>query len=278
MKVPKMKAFTRLHALSKEGETMPAIGIDDGVFKKWRNDCQAALRNIFDNDSPQLKEFDRVRYTPSSLPSLDGDNSAYFASSFRSGMTTATKLIESYAREVHDFWPEDETPRAGDSNGGDAGSYDVAQICPNGHVANSSSVRFPQFNQVHCEKCGEKTITSCPHCQASIRGRYIESMSAEELTPPAFCQNCGSAFPWTERAMQSAIELATESGDLNPEEQQQFTESIHEIARDTPKGQVAGSRVARLLKKMGKTTADAVRDILVDIASETAKKMIWPEK
>jgi hypothetical protein len=29
---------------------------------------------------------------------------------------------------------------------------------------------------------------------------------------------------------------------------------------------------------MGKATGGAIRDILVDVASETAKKLIWPEK
>jgi hypothetical protein len=33
-------------------------------------------------------------------------------------------------------------------------AYDIAQICPNGHVANSSTVHKPELNQEHCAKCG----------------------------------------------------------------------------------------------------------------------------
>jgi hypothetical protein len=158
--------------------------------------------------------------------------------------------------------------------------YDIAQICPNGHVANSSVRLFPQFNQSHCDKCGEKTSTECPKCKTPIRGGYHAPgvLLISEYTAPAFCQHCGCAFPWTERTIQSAIELAVESGGLSQPDQEQFTQSVHEIAHDTPKAKLAGSRLARLLGKMTKTTADAVRDMLVDIASEAVKKVIWPEK
>lgn len=132
-----------------------------------------------------------------------------------------------------------------------------------------------------CERCGEKTLTACPQCNAAVRGRYFEPgviSGMDEYIPPAFCHSCGNQFPWTERAMLAAIELATDSGGLTEEEQKQFAESVQEIAKDTAKTQAAGSRVGRLLKKMGEGTAKAVRDILVDIASETAKKAIWPDK
>jgi hypothetical protein len=35
------------------------------------------------------------------------------------------------------------------------GSYDIAQVCPNGHVANDSTQRDPEFNMEFCDKCGE---------------------------------------------------------------------------------------------------------------------------
>ena len=36
--------------------------------------------------------------------------------------------------------------------------YDLAQICENGHVANSCARDYPARNQVHCDKCGSRTI------------------------------------------------------------------------------------------------------------------------
>ena len=161
-----------------------------------------------------------------------------------------------------------------------SGAYDEAQICPNGHVANDAVRREPERSKTFCDRCGEKTLTRCQNsaCGAVIRGAYMDELGvvAPSYGPPAFCQSCGGSFPWTERAIQSAIELATESGDLNESEQQQFRESVDLAARDTPKAQLAGTRIARLMKKMGKTTVDALHDILIDVLSDAAKKMIWP--
>ncbi|MGO9245239.1 MAG: DUF2321 domain-containing protein [Verrucomicrobiia bacterium] len=71
--------------------------------------------------------------------------------------------------------------------------YDVGQVCLNGHSANSSSASMPQFNQDHCERCGERTITACLHCQTSIRGRYHfrNVLGALKYDPPAYCYKCG---------------------------------------------------------------------------------------
>jgi hypothetical protein len=46
--------------------------------------------------------------------------------------------------------------------------------------------------------------------------------------------------------------------------------------RDTPKTTVAATRFKKLVLKGGKELAGGFRDILVDIASETAKKILWP--
>ncbi len=155
--------------------------------------------------------------------------------------------------------------------------YDVAQVCPNGHVANSTCQLLPGLTKTFCERCGEKTIVACPDCRAPIRGEYTGGdFYTIGYSLPAFCHNCGHAFPWTVRAMQVAIDLATESGKLTDLEQKQFTESVHEVTRDTPRTQVAASRMKRILEKAGKATADAVRDVLVDVTSEAVKKVIWP--
>lgn len=155
--------------------------------------------------------------------------------------------------------------------------YDVAQVCHNGHVANSSTISSPQFNQDFCDKCGEKTITECPHCHESIRGHYVGTyVIGGEYHPPPHCHNCGKPFPWTERRIQAAIELSVEAGGLTGDDAKQLKESVNEIVRDTPKTHLAATRLKRLLPKLGQGTANAVRDILVDIASETAKRIIWP--
>src|SRR5450432_4188033 len=86
-------------------------------------------------------------------------------------------------------------------------SYDVAQICMNGHVINSSSLDEPQFNQKFCARCGEETTTVCPACRFPIRGRYRNSMPLN-YTAPAFCINCGNSYPWLRAKKNAAHALA----------------------------------------------------------------------
>jgi len=113
---------------------------------------------------------------------------------------------------------------------------------------------------------------------ASIRGTYhIEGVVrfSDDYTPSAFCHNCGKAFPWTERKIASAVELVEVGADLSPEEMQQFRSDLTELTKDSPKTQVASLRFKKVMGKAGKSIASGVRDIVVDVLSESAKKAIW---
>jgi hypothetical protein len=94
--------------------------------------------------------------------------------------------------------------------------------------------------------------------------------------PPAFCGECGKPFPWTERRLEAARELALEADHLSDEERKQLAESLPDLARDTPRTQVAATRFRRLAAKAGAETANALRAVLIDVMSEAAKKAIWP--
>ena len=156
--------------------------------------------------------------------------------------------------------------------------YDIAQICPNGHVSNDVHIDFPERNKDFCEKCGEKTITQCPSCEKPIRGRLRESMSLSKFEPPAFCRFCGKPFPWTDRKITAAFELATELGGLKNQSAEEFKESLDVVVRDTPRTQIGASKLKNLLSNVGVATAQSIRELIIDITSETAKKIIWPDK
>lgn len=97
------------------------------------------------------------------------------------------------------------------------GTYRVAQMCPSGHVATAAADQNPERREVFCSRCGEPTLTRCPSCNASIRGRYhVEGVIGlgANYEPPAFCHNCGSAFPWTEHKIASAVELVEVGAEL----------------------------------------------------------------
>lgn len=155
--------------------------------------------------------------------------------------------------------------------------YDVAQICLNGHVINDSVKKYPQFNKKFCDKCGAATITNCPNCNAEIQGEYhMEgSLTLSPYTAPAFCPDCGKPYPWTETKIQAAHDLAQELG-ISDDEKKILTQSIDEMVKDTPKTTLAAIRFKKILSKTSKPIGAAFRDILIDIVSETAKKLLWP--
>lgn len=158
------------------------------------------------------------------------------------------------------------------------GTYRVAEVCPNGHVSTSSADTSPELREKFCSKCGEQTITQCPNCQSSIRGYYyVEGVITlgSRYDPPAFCHNCGKSFPWAERKIASAIELIEVGAELSSEEIQQFRTDLTELTKDSPKTQVASLRFKKVMAKVGTSVASGVRDIVVDVLSEAAKKAIW---
>lgn len=158
------------------------------------------------------------------------------------------------------------------------GTYRIAQVCPNGHVATTAADRHPELREAFCSQCGDTTIMECPKCGTSIRGDYhIEGVIGFGGTyePPAYCHNCGSSFPWTERKIASAVDLVEFSDALPTEELEQFRADLTELTKDSPKTQLASLRFKKVMAKVGSSVASGVRDIVVDVLSEAAKKAIW---
>ena len=152
---------------------------------------------------------------------------------------------------------------------------DIAQICLNGHVASGAMRGMPHHNKPFCELCGEPTISQCRHCSASIRGVNWEHVSLK-YAPPKFCHQCGKPHIWTEQANSAALELFTEVLDYDQERREQLRGDLAAIAVDVPQTQVASFRIRKALAKVGKESVDVVRGMIVDIASEAAKKIIFP--
>lgn len=155
--------------------------------------------------------------------------------------------------------------------------YDVAQICKNGHLINSSARSAPQFNSKFCDKCGAETIMQCPSCNSYIRGYYYSPgvVSLSEMTIPSFCHDCGKSYPWTETALVAAQELAEELNELSAEEKEVLKKSLPDLIRETPTTKIAESRFKKIMSKARKESVDAMRSILVNIVSETIKKSIY---
>ena len=84
------------------------------------------------------------------------------------------------------------------------GTYDVQQVCLNGHQTTDNYNRSPEFRRKFCPDCGAETIHKCPACEHPIRGDYhVEGVFAVSSTPvPTNCENCGEAYPWTKTGRQ----------------------------------------------------------------------------
>jgi hypothetical protein len=96
------------------------------------------------------------------------------------------------------------------------------------------------------------------------------------LKTPSFCSECGKPYPWTEGKLKAAQDLADEMEGLKSEEKALLKRSLDDIVKDSPQTNVAAIRFKKIMAKAGGVAATAFRDIIVDIASETAKKVIWP--
>lgn len=154
--------------------------------------------------------------------------------------------------------------------------YDVAQICLNGHVVNHSTQKYPQHSQPFCSVCGAASITTCHHCQTAIKGRYYVEGVGGFTSPyeaPAFCHYCGYAYPWTASALEAAQELA--DLELDEADAAIVKANLNDIVHDTPRTQVAALKVKKAFIKAGPAVLGMFRDIVVDVASEAAKKAMF---
>lgn len=153
---------------------------------------------------------------------------------------------------------------------------DTAQICMEGHTINDSFHRSPHLNTKHCPNCGEPTITECPECHKPIAGEihYPNVSGAHSFKLPAYCIECGKPYPWTVKNLQTAKELANELEELNAEEQKILEKSIEEVTRDNTQAQVGATRIKKIMGKISSTTGEILQKVIVDVASETAKKIL----
>lgn len=153
--------------------------------------------------------------------------------------------------------------------------YDVALICENGHEINSYFHEYPEHNSDFCPDCGARTIHKCPNCGRSIKG-HNNGMYGYVCTykVPAFCEYCGTPFPWTKSAIDNTSLLIREEEELSDILKDSLVESLPDIMSETPKTSLAVVRIKRGLSCAGKFTADAIRQFVIDFGCEFAKKLL----
>ncbi|MDP4146091.1 MAG: DUF2321 domain-containing protein [Bacillota bacterium] len=158
--------------------------------------------------------------------------------------------------------------------------YHTAQICLNGHIITDSYDSSPALSQKFCDECGSETITQCPNCHSNIRGDYEVSgicyLGSTMQKAPSYCYNCGESYPWTREALSSIAELLLLESSLSDQELISLQSDLSSLLSDTPKTKLVATKLKLALTKTSSVVSSAIRDILVDIASEAAKKIIFP--
>jgi hypothetical protein len=155
--------------------------------------------------------------------------------------------------------------------------YDIAQVCLNGHVANSSTQRFPEFSKKYCKHCGAATISTCDSCNTPIQGEYHVSgvVGVSDYAPPAHCHACGTPFPWTQARIQAAKDLADELG-LDVPERVLIDKSIEELLGNTPRAPAEAVRFKRIVEAAAPWSLEAFKQIMYSVLGERVKTLIWP--
>ena len=155
------------------------------------------------------------------------------------------------------------------------GQYGNAQICLNGHVITSIG-GDPEFLTKFCSDCGSATIMNCQHCSKPIKGLYMgDSFGFSKYDKPSFCDNCGQTYPWTKSGKEAASQLIDFAEQLNQQEKDDLKLSIDDLIKDTPKTALAQVKFKKYALKAGGEITKGLKDVLVDLVSETVKKSIW---
>lgn len=153
--------------------------------------------------------------------------------------------------------------------------YKTAQICLNGHMITDNTENEERCSKF-CRSCGVATITACQRCKADIRGEYHAEgvFSTRNAAVHSFCHECGEAYPWAAAKIKAARDMADELDELSAEEKERLKGTLNDLIRTTPQTEIAVVRFKKLLAKAGNAGANAMRDIVVDLASEAAKKLL----
>jgi hypothetical protein len=158
--------------------------------------------------------------------------------------------------------------------------YDTAQICRNGHLITEFASTYPEHKKDHCTKCSAETIDACENCGQAIQGIYHAGGlgAIGKYTKPKYCHNCGKPYPWTELQIQAAKKIIDQLNDLVSSEREDLKNAIDDIVKDTPDAKPAAYKIKTALSKIREEAQAMLRDLIIEIASESIVKIIMPNR
>lgn len=156
--------------------------------------------------------------------------------------------------------------------------YETGQACLNGHAITGYASSSPERSQAHCSQCGAPTIVACPNCSAPLHGEYMVPgvfIAGLAWTPDDYCYSCGQPYPWQAAAEEATAEMARELFFLAPEDRELLAKSIPDLLRETPRTNLAISRVKRLLARTGEESGKQFLAALKDVAVAVVTKELF---
>lgn len=154
--------------------------------------------------------------------------------------------------------------------------YDGQQVCMNGHIITNYATTHSEDRKKFCPQCGESTVMSCANCNAPFRGEEIDpvvTVIGFHFPLPAYCHECGVPYPWTQRKIETAVELAAQV-ETDAHGLEMIRQSIEDLAKETPRTPLAVVRIKKFLAKSGEVIGPAIGKVLMDITSEAIQKQL----
>jgi hypothetical protein len=116
-----------------------------------------------------------------------------------------------------------------------------------------------------CRICGAMNTSTCEFCQKPIELSYDR---------PAFCAQCGKAFPWTRYTIRAASECTDDIQQLSPEERDELKATFEDLTVDTARTPLAAERYKTLMAKASGRPAQVLHKILENVISTETKKLL----
>jgi hypothetical protein len=161
---------------------------------------------------------------------------------------------------------------------GNDGRFYPALICLHGHAihVDGKDLLKPDSSkkEEHCETCGSKCIRACMHCKAPIRGKGAGPMSRGDYALPAFCYNCGKAYPWMADRLETARDLLWHDDKLTFEDREKLWGLLQYVMSD-PKSDLVPAKKKLIEINLGKA-ASATREFVVEFLAKYAAEMSKP--
>jgi hypothetical protein len=151
---------------------------------------------------------------------------------------------------------------------------DTAQYCRNGHEITQRAATQPKQIEDFCSICGAATIAKCEKCEAPIRGFNHMRVGGYATPRPNHCYKCGAQFPWVAEQLAAGREMIEFVDGLSDDEREGLKRSLEDIVAEGPRTQLGVLKFKAGISKLQKGARDVLYKVAVDVASETAKKML----